>query len=174
MRPFLRQTLLLPTLALAAACSLDTTSPASPNDLRSGDATLAMGGGGCFYVATTSGILQPINADHSSVFKLGRTIPVKIRVVDCATQEELNTLQPQVSLASVDAEGGAMVNALESSSAADDGTTMRSAGNGQYIFNLSTKNSQFGAGSDLVAGTYELTISSWEFEPVVVRFALRP
>jgi hypothetical protein len=119
-------------------------------------------------------MLEPINADNSSVFKLGRTIPVKIRITDCVSGEPVNTLSPNISLALVDL-GGGPVNELISSSAADEGTTMRSAGSGQYIFNLSTKLSQFNLGQDLRAGVYQLTISSpGEFEDVVVQFAIRP
>jgi hypothetical protein len=66
-----------------------------------------------------------------------------------------------------------MVNEVESSSAADEGTQMRSAGDGQYIFNLSTKRSQFAAGQDLTPGVYRLTISNTDFEDVVVLFTLR-
>lgn len=136
--------------------------------------SLLIGPGGCDFPYLTSGILEPINADNSSSVQLGRTLPVKIRITDCVSGEGVNTLAPQVALALVDL-GGAPVNELESSSAADDGTTMRSAGNGQYIFNLSTKRSQFNAGEDLRAGIYQLTISSpGEFQDVIVQFAIRP
>jgi hypothetical protein len=53
---------------------------------------------------------------------------------------------------------------------------MRSAGDGQYIFNLSTKRSQFNTGQDLRAGIYQLTISASspsEFADVVVQFSIR-
>ncbi len=131
-------------------------------------------GPGCSPAYVTGGILEPINADHSSSFQLGRTIPVKIRVSDCLSGAAVNTLAPMVSLALIDF-GGGPVNELVSSSAADDGTTMRSAGAGQYIFNLSTKRSQFNAGQDLRSGLYQLTISSpGDFTDVVVQFAIRP
>ncbi len=174
MRSFSRSSLLLSCLSLTAAgCGIDANSPIAPNASRPDSAVPAMGGEGCAYLTVTSGILPPINADGSSVFELRRTVPVKIRVLDCTTQEEVNTLQPQVSLARVGPDGGADVNELESSSAADEGTMMRSAGNGQYIFNLSMKNSQFDAGRDLTTGVYQLTISSPAFADVVVGFALR-
>jgi len=52
---------------------------------------------------------------------------------------------------------------------------MRSAGDGQYIFNLSTKRSQFNAGQDLTPGVYQLTISSpGTFANVLVQFSIRP
>ncbi len=65
------------------------------------------------------------------------------------------------------------VNELVSSSAADLGVIMRNAGDGQYIFNLLTKRSQFAAGQDLTPGRYRLTISSPDFDAVVVEFSLR-
>ncbi len=161
---------LLPcVLLLAGACIHD--SPVAPS---AQSPSLLIGPGGCSLPYLTGGILEPINPDSSSSFKLGRTIPVKIRITDCVSGEPVNTLAPDVSLALIDL-GGGPVNELISSSAADEGTTMRSAGSGQYIFNLSTKLSQFNLGQDLRAGVYQLTISApGEFEDVVVQFAIRP
>lgn len=158
---------LLTPIALVAACGPESPSVTAPDRL-----SLSTGGDGCAFAYVTSGILQPINADNSSVFNLGRTIPVKIRVTDCVTGAAANNLAPQVALGYTGSGGGA-VNELVSSSAADEGTTMRNAGDGQYIYNLSTKNSQFNAGQDLVVGSYQLTISSPDFADVVVSFMLR-
>ena len=169
MRSMLRRFRWLPCLILVApACVSDSTvGPRTPPP------SFLIGPGGCSLPYLTGGVLEPINADNTSSFQLGRTIPVKIRITDCVSGGGVNTLAPQISLALVDL-GGGPVNELVSSSAADDGTTMRSAGDGQYIFNLSTKRSQFNAGQDLRAGVYQLTISSpGEFEDVVVQFAIR-
>lgn len=157
-------------LLLAPACLADSAlePPTIPSPLIGGP-------GACSPPYLTSGILEPIRADGSSAFQLGRTVPVKIRIFDCVTGEGVNTLAPQIGLALVDLDNGGELVDLVSSSAADNGTTMRSAGNGQYIFNLSTKRSQFAAGGDLRSGLYELTISSpADFEAVVVRFTIRP
>jgi hypothetical protein len=152
---------------LVGACATD--SPVAPDR----PSLLVGPPPGCSLPYLASGILEPINADNSSVFQLGRTIPVKIRITDCVTGAGVNTLAPNVSLALI-ADGGGPVNELISSSAADDGTTMRSAGDGQYIFNLSTKRSQFNAGDDLFAGLYQLTISSpGQFADVAVQFVVR-
>ncbi len=161
---------LVPCLAVVVvACATD--SPVAP---RAGSPPFLIGGGGCSPPSVTSGILQPINADNSSSFQLGRTLPLKIRVTDCVTGAGVNTLAPAISLELVDL-GGVPVNEILSSSAADAGTTMRSAGDGQYIFNLSTKLSQFNAGQDLRPGVYQLTIASpGDFLDVVVRFSIRP
>ena len=159
---------LIPLAALAiAACSADTTM-APVRTLKPSFAA----GTGCTFPVLTGGILQPINADGSSNFQLTRTIPVKIRATDCASGGAVNTLAPMITLTMIDVGGGA-VNEVVSSSAADDGVTMRSAGDGQYIFNLSTKRSQFNAGQDLVAGRYELRISEPSFAEVVVQFSIR-
>ena len=161
---------LMPCLAVVVvACATD--SPLGP---RAGSPALTVGGGGCPLPFVTSGILQPINADNSSSFQLGRTIPVKIRVEDCVSGAGVNTLAPAISLVLLDL-GGSPVNEVVSSSAADEGTTMRSAGDGQYIFNLSTKLSQFNAGQDLRSGVYQLTIASpGDFADIVVQFSIRP
>lgn len=162
---------LIPCAAIAVACSND------PTNLDNRTATPAftiIGGGGCPLPVLTGGVLPPIKADNSSSFQLGRTVPVKIRATDCVNGAAVNTLTPNISLALL-GPGGEPVNEVISSSAADDGTTMRSAGDGQYIFNLSTKRSQFNAGEDLVSGVYQLTISSpGQFADVVVQFSIRP
>ncbi|HET7654029.1 MAG TPA: PKD domain-containing protein [Acidimicrobiales bacterium] len=119
-----------------------------------------------------SGILQPINADGTSVFKKGSTIPVKIRVTDC-NGTPVGTLAPSVALRKVGAGTTGDVEVV-STSAADTGQTMRWDGSaGQYIYNLSTKRSTFNNGADLADGRYELTISSPTFDRVVVEFTLK-
>lgn len=121
---------------------------------------------------SSTGIQQPINADGTSNFKLGSTIPVKITVTDCHGTP-VNTLAPNVALTKVGVASGD-VNEVVSSSAADTGATMRSAGDGKYIYNLSTKRSQFNAGQDLTAGRYRLTLTSPQLAPTVVYFDLKP
>ena len=167
--PSLRSCLLPVFAVVAAGCANDTSL--APRALKP---SFSIGGGGCSRPFLTSGILQPIHADNSSSFQLGRTVPVKLRVTDCVTGEAVNTLAPTISLVLVD-QGGVPVNDIESSSAADTGNTMRSAGDGQYIFNLSTKLSQFNGGQDLTPGPYQLTISSGgQFTDIVVQFSIRP
>jgi hypothetical protein len=119
----------------------------------------------------TSGILQPINADGSSKFQLGRVIPVKIAISDCQAGD-VTALRPRVSLRKIGAGGGG-VNEVVSASQADEGDIMRYAG-GVYTYNLSTRLSRFNEGRDLEAGRYELTISEPAISPVVVEFDLRP
>ena len=106
-----------------------------------------------------SGILQPINATGTpSVFKLGSTVPVKIKVFDC-NGTAVNTLAPTIELKRMDPTPASDVTEAPPAASADAGNTMRWSPDGQqYIFNLSTKRSQFNAGGDLVQGTYSLKI----------------
>ncbi|MFT3922033.1 MAG: PxKF domain-containing protein [Myxococcales bacterium] len=81
---------------------------------------------------------QPINADGTSVFKLGRTVPVKFRLT--GPSAGVSDLVARLFVAKVsDGVEGTFVEA-DSTSAADDGNTFRyDCGAKQYIFNLSTK-----------------------------------
>jgi hypothetical protein len=117
-------------------------------------------------------IQPPINVDGSSIFKLGQTIPVRLSVYNAAGKP-VDGLAPQIALAMI-APAAGDVNEVLMSGNADTGTTLRGLGSGAYIFNLSTKRSQFNAGQDLVAGRYRLTISEPSFTaPVIVEFGLR-
>ena len=165
---------LFPLCLAAAVAGCAGESPALPEAHRAPMFMVGVPGDGCFDPVVSDGIRPPINADNSSSFQLGRTIPVKIRFVDCVSGEASDALTPVIALTLLGPSGGP-VNEVESSSAADNGNTMRSAGDGQYLFNLSTKRSQFNAGQDLTPGVYQLTISSpGAFADVVVGFSIRP
>jgi DNA/RNA endonuclease G (NUC1) len=95
-----------------------------------------------------SGLLPPINADGSSVYKLGRTIPVKFSLTGASAG--INTAVVRLTLAKIsDGVTGTAIE-VESTSAATTGNLFRSSGDGQYIFNLSTKG--------LMPGTYQLGV----------------
>ena len=144
----------------------------SPTLLQGSQPSFSVVPGGCSPAYLTTGVEPPINADGTSIYQLGRTIPVKARYTACDTGEDANTLAPLITLALVGDGGGTEVE-IESSSAADAGNTMRSAGSGQYIFNLSTKRSQFNGGLDLVPGRYHLTISGANLQQIDVEFTIR-
>jgi parallel beta-helix repeat protein len=123
------------------------------------------------YACTAGPIQQPINTDGSSTFKLGSTIPVKIRVL--CNGAPANNLTIYVTLQKVGA-GAGEVNEVVSTSAADSGNVMRSTGDGGYMFNLSTKRSMMND-TPLTAGTYLLTLASNSnaFANATVQFTLR-
>ncbi|MEP7136085.1 MAG: ExeM/NucH family extracellular endonuclease [Chloroflexota bacterium] len=86
----------------------------------------------------TSGILQPINANGTSVFKYNSTIPVKISFTNCNGSIPAN-LAPTIKLTMVSgATPGLEINEPISTSAADTTGIMRFSTN-QYIYNLATK-----------------------------------
>lgn len=113
---------------------------------------------------TPSQILQPINASGAqSTFKIGSTIPVKIRVTGCDGAPVPN-LTPVVSLAriSADTSGGVVEEAV--TAPATNGLAMRwSATDLQYIYNLSTKAAQTNGGAPLGAGEYRVRVSDPSF-----------
>jgi lysophospholipase L1-like esterase len=98
-----------------------------------------------------SGLLQPINSDGSSVFKLGSTIPVKFTLA--------NSASAPVAIASATLTTAKLANSIEgteveavSTSAASTGNQFRyDATSRQYVFNLSTKS--------LTSGTWSLKVT---------------
>jgi hypothetical protein len=101
----------------------------------------------------------PINTGSGprSVFKLGSTIPVKVVLKDCAG-DVVSTASPVVNLQKVDSVPDGSVNEPQINEIPTNGKVMRWDGT-QYIYNLSTKNSQFSAtGGALAAGTYKLWV----------------
>ena len=107
------------------------------------------------------GLLPPLGGGRNAV-RLGSTIPVKVRVMDC-TGASVGNLTPRVHLALV---GGADAD-VASSSAADTGVTTRFSGGvgGQYLYDLSTKRSQLN-GHDLPPGTYRLWVTAPGLPPM--------
>jgi hypothetical protein len=86
-------------------------------------------------------IQSPFNADGSSVFKYGSTVPVKVRITDCANVS-VTTLAPtiRVALASSATPSTAINTTVDSTSSADTTGVMRyDATAGQYIYNMATK-----------------------------------
>jgi uncharacterized repeat protein (TIGR03803 family) len=84
-----------------------------------------------------SGMLQPVNTDGSSVFKLGSTIAAKFKLTG-ACAGNANLIATIYFYQTSGIEGP--VNEATSTSAADTGTTFRySASDDQYIYNLGTK-----------------------------------
>jgi hypothetical protein len=131
-----------------------------------GTNTSAAGAVSLLY-STGQGILQPINyTGPRSLFKLGSTIPVKIKITDC-NGTPVSTLKPAVALVKLD--GSPDGSSIEDvySTVPDQGTTMRFTGSPdyQYIYNLGTKN--------LAAGDYRVTITDSSIAPVSATFSIK-
>lgn len=87
-----------------------------------------------------SGILAPFNADGTSVWKYGSTIPVKVKVTDCDAKpvSGLNLRVGTQLLSSASPTDG--IAETVSTSAADSTGQMRyDADGGQYIYNFASK-----------------------------------
>jgi hypothetical protein len=123
--------------------------------------------------STTGGFpLPPINVDGTSNFKLGSTIPVKLRVADC-NGTSVAGLSPRVSLVKTTSSTSGTVNEdVTTVSVPDDGNLMRfDSTAGQYIYNLSTKRSAFApGGGELTLGHYKLTVSGDLFASRSIEF----
>lgn len=122
---------------------------------------------------TPTSILAPINTTGTrSSFKIGSTIPVKIRVAGC-DGGQVSTLTPAVNLVQGDTTADIEVNEVVVSEVATNGKTMRWSTD-QYIYNLSTKASQFHNGTALPTGTYTVSVSDASFAaPVKASFDAR-
>jgi alpha-tubulin suppressor-like RCC1 family protein len=89
--------------------------------------------------------LQPINPDGSSIFKKGSTIPVKFRLTGASAG--ITDLTARLLVAKVsNGVTGTFVEG-DTNVSADGGNLFRSAGGGQYMFNLSTKSMTTGTWS---------------------------
>jgi alpha-tubulin suppressor-like RCC1 family protein len=109
-----------------------------------------------------SGVLQPINADGTSIFKLGSTVPVKFQLTGASAG--ITSAVATLTLAKISSSvEGTYVEAV-STSAATSGNLFRYDG-GQYIFNLSTKG--------LSTGTWSLSINLGDRVPRTVNISLR-
>lgn len=107
--------------------------------------------GNCDPYYDFSGVLPPVSADGTSIFKAGSTVPVKFAVTDL-TGASVSDLGATLTYAMLTdgVPGGTVV--AGTNVAATVGNQFRyDSTSGQYIFNWSTKG--------LPAGTYQLTIT---------------
>ena len=98
-----------------------------------------------FYVTVAyawSGFLQPINADGSSVFNAGRTIPVKFALT--GPSAGITNAVATFTYRKVRSAAGVTVNEAESAATATGGTQFRYEDSGQYAYYWSTKGLEAG------------------------------
>jgi hypothetical protein len=98
------------------------------------------------------GILPPINADGSSIFKLGSTVPVKFQLRD-ANGAFVTTAVVRLYTAKIsNGIAGTEIEAVSTAAATSGNLFRYDAGANQYIFNLGTKS--------LSAGTWQIRIAA--------------
>jgi hypothetical protein len=113
------------------------------------------------------GFVSPLSSDGSSVFKAGRTIPVKIALTDCAGSSDPDA-QVSISIGKISnaVEGTVELLDVEASGAANTGAYFRyDPVAEQYIYNLSTKG--------LYTGTYRLSAHTDNGDAYSVDFSLK-
>jgi hypothetical protein len=99
--------------------------------------------------AAWSNVLQPVNLDGSSVFKLGSTVPVKFQLTGASAGiTNLSAALYTQRLGTTPT--GSSLEAISTSSATTGNLFRYDSTSGQYIFNLSTKT--------LSVGTYQLRL----------------
>lgn len=146
------------------AALVGRTNPTTAADCPAGDALVGVtawsnvyGGpinvyglqGSCDRRYTVSGVLQPVNADGTSIFKAGRTVPVKFTATD-SSGASVTELAATLSVTKLtDAIEGTYVEA-ETNVAASTGFRY-DASTGQYVYNWST--------AGLGAGTYRIRVT---------------
>ena len=114
--------------------------------------------------ASWSNVLQPINADGSSIFKLGSTVPVKFQLTGASAG--ITNLTARLYLQRVGAGStGTVLEAISTSNATTGNLFRYDNTAGHYIFNLGTKT--------LSAGTYQLRIDLGDGAPRTVNITLR-
>lgn len=110
-----------------------------------------------------SGVLQPVNADGGSSFKLGSTVPVKFSLTGASAG--ISNLSARLYLQRLGSNAAGGVLEAISTSNATTGNLFRHDGTSQYIFNLATKT--------LSAGTYQLRIDLGDGVLRTVNISLR-
>jgi hypothetical protein len=99
--------------------------------------------------AAWSNLLQPVNVDGSSIFKLGSTVPVKFQLTGASAG--VTNLVARLYLQRLGAGAtGTDIEAISTSNATTGNLFRYDSTSGQYIFNLGTKT--------LSTGTYKLRI----------------
>jgi hypothetical protein len=140
-----------------------TTVTCTATDSRGNTATAS------FKVSVTyawSGVLQPLNPDGSSIFKLGSTVPVKFRLT--GDSAGITDAVAKLYVAKIsDGVAGEEVEALSTAAAIEGNYFRYDPTSEQYIFNWSTKALETGA------GTYRLRIELGDQTTNTVLVSLR-
>jgi hypothetical protein len=97
-----------------------------------------------------SGVLQPINSDGSSVFKLGSTVPVKFQLRDADGDSVTNATARIYVTRTNSSVFGTEIETVSTSAATTSNLFRYDSVNKQYILNLGTKG--------LTVGTYRINI----------------
>jgi hypothetical protein len=119
-----------------------------------------------YYVRYTySGILQPLNADGSSIFKLGSTVPVKFQLRDANGNFVTNAVAKIFITKISNGVTGDEIEAISTAAATTGNLFRYDFTSNQYIFNLATK--------PLSTGTWRIRIELDDGTSKYVTISLR-
>jgi hypothetical protein len=128
--------------------------------------TVAYAVGGTCLGSPSRAILQPVNADGSSVFKQGSTVPAKFRVCD-ANGNSVGSPGVVTSFTATSASNASPSAVNETIVSTTPDTAFRwDAASQQWIFNISTKNLKAGL-------RYSYTIGLNDGSQISFSFSLR-
>jgi hypothetical protein len=151
------------TLASGAVFPLGTTTVTATATDAAGNTAEAS-----FTVTVTyawSHFLQPINADGTSVFKAGRTVPLKFALTGASAG--ITTAVATFTYRKVRTAAGMAVNEEVTSTTATGGTQFRyDSSSGQYLYNWSTQGLEAGY-------VYELRVDLGDGVSRTVEIALK-
>ena len=111
------------------------------------------------------GVLQPINRDGSSVFKLGSTVPVKFRIMDGQGRSVCDPCAAITVARITSGVNGGEVEAVSTSAATTGNLFRYDPSAQQHIFNLATKS--------LAVGTWQVRILLSDGTQQAVKISLR-
>lgn len=116
------------------------TISVSVKDKDGGTGSNSSAAGAVSHLYNMTGILAPFNADGTSVWKYGSTLPVKVRITDC-NGSPVSGLAPKVGTTLQDSSDPSIsIDEAASTSAADTTGILRyDPTAGQYIYNFGSK-----------------------------------
>lgn len=162
------------TFTTAPACSTAYTTASAVGSypttcsggLASSNYALRYAAGAVTVGYAYSGLLQPVNADGSSRFKLGSTVPVKFQLLDAnGVPQNDGSGTYTIKLTKLDSTPSGDVNETAVTSSGDTGTAFRWDATGpQYIYNLSTKALSEGTFKVVVLNAAGSTVTQGQFD----------
>ncbi len=157
--------------------SLDTSAPVGPRTVdftaplgtaldNAGNQSAAVTETYTYYIHYAfGGISPPVNADGSSIFKFGSTIPVKFQLTDAAGNFVTNAVAKLYLIKINDGVSGTDIEAASTSAATTGNLFRYNLTDNQYIFNLATK--------PLSIGTWQIKIELDDGTSKYVNISLR-
>jgi len=146
--------------------TVDFTAPSGTAMDNAGNQSVAVTETYTYYIHYAfGGISPPVNADGSSIFKFGSTIPVKFQLTDAAGNFVTNAVAKLYLIKINNGVSGTDIEAASTSAATTGNLFRYNLTDNQYIFNLATK--------PLSIGTWQIKIELDDGTSKYVNISLR-